>query len=652
MSSTQQLLLGEGAGGGAAPAYIEDVFSCFLYAGTNASQTITNNIDLSGKGGLVWQKQRTSAIGHRLFDTVQTLGNELASNSASAVTNAGNLTAFSSTGFTVASSISDVGETYATWTFRKQPKFFDIVTYTGTGSARTVAHNLGSVPGCMMVKQTNGNNLWTVYHRGVDATNPQNYGLWFQTNARDLDTYWNNTAPTSTVFTVGPKDGTNASGQTYIAYLFAHDAGGFGLTGLDNVISCGSFTSSGNYPQITLGYEPQWVLIKRTDSATDGDWMLADFMRPGFNANAALGNEATYILKPNTSGAETTGVIYAGPNATGFSGYFGAGSRSFIYIAIRRGPMKVPTTGTSVFEIVARSGNNTNTTVGTSLTADATIIKCRSTVSGSPFPLWADRLRGNLYIRMDNSIAPEATSTNLLQTNPWDVQAGVKVGTGGSSSNATNASGQTYINYLFKRAPKFMDVVCYTGVNSGGQTLTVTHNLAVTPELVAIRNRAGSDFFVYTAPTGTSNTLYINLDNAATAYTLVSSPTASTFTVNGVANVDTNTYLAFLFATLAGVSKVGSYTGTGALQTINCGFTSGARFVMIKRTSSTGEWYFWDSTRGITSGNDPYLLMNQAGTEVTGTNYVDTDATGFKVTAAAPAEINGSGGTFIFLAIA
>jgi hypothetical protein len=361
------------------------------------------------------------------------------------------------------------------------------------------------------------------------------------------------------------------------------------------------------------------------------------------------------VLYPNLSNAEDSSTTPLVPTATGFdtptaNGPF-ANSTTYIYIAIRR-PMKVPTTGTSVFEIVARSGNNTNTTVGTSLTADATIIKCRSTVSNSPFPLWADRLRGAPYIRMDSSAAAEATSTNLLQANPWDVPAGVKVGTGGSSTNATNASGQTYINYLFKRAPKFMDVVCYTGVNPGGATRTVSHNLAVTPELVAIRNRAGSDFFVYTAPTGTLNTLYINLDNAATAYPLVSSPTASTFGANGVANIDTDTYLAFLFATLAGVSKVGSYTGTGALQTIDCGFTSGARFVMIKRTSSTGEWYFWDSTRGITSGNDPYLLMNQASAEVTGTNYVDTDATGFKVTAAASAEINGSGGTFIFLAIA
>ena len=113
-----------------------------------------------------------------------------------------------------------------------------------------------------------------------------------------------------------------------------------------------------------------------------------------------------------------------------------------------------------------------------------------------------------------------------------------------------------------------------------------------------------------------------------------------------------NTGVYYLFATCKGVSKVGSYTGTGALQTIACGFTSGARFVLIKRTDSTGDWYVWDSTRGITSGNDPYLLMNSTPAEVIATNYVDTDTAGFKVTAAAPADINAVGGTYIFLAIA
>ena len=112
------------------------------------------------------------------------------------------------------------------------------------------------------------------------------------------------------------------------------------------------------------------------------------------------------------------------------------------------------------------------------------------------------------------------------------------------------------------------------------------------------------------------------------------------------------TYVSYLFATCAGVSKVGSYTGNGTTQTINCGFTTGARFVMIKRTDDSGDWYVWDSARGISSGNDPYLLINSDAAQVTGTNYVDTTSVGFQVTAAAPAAINANGGSFIFLAIA
>jgi hypothetical protein len=100
------------------------------------------------------------------------------------------------------------------------------------------------------------------------------------------------------------------------------------------------------------------------------------------------------------------------------------------------------------------------------------------------------------------------------------------------------------------------------------------------------------------------------------------------------------------------VSKVGSYTGTGTTQTINCGFTTGARFVLIKRTDSTGDWYVWDSARGIVAGDDPYLLLNSAAAEVTNTDYVDTAATGFEISSTAPAAINASGGSFIFLAIA
>ena len=162
------------------------------------------------------------------------------------------------------------------------------------------------------------------------------------------------------------------------------------------------------------------------------------------------------------------------------------------------------------------------------------------------------------------------------------------------------------------------------------------------------RNSAGQ-FYVYHEALGATNELYFNSNavNVVAPWTL----TSTTFQYDTL-QINTLTYITYLFATLAGVSKVGSYTGTGALQTVNCGFTTGARFILIKRSDSTGDWYFWDSARGITAGDDPYLLINSSAAEVTNTNYVDTDTTGFQVTAAAPAGLNASGGNYIFLAIA
>jgi hypothetical protein len=117
-------------------------------------------------------------------------------------------------------------------------------------------------------------------------------------------------------------------------------------------------------------------------------------------------------------------------------------------------------------------------------------------------------------------------------------------------------------------------------------------------------------------------------------------------------NASGGTYVAYLFASCPGVSKVGSYTGTGATQVINCGFTGGARFVLIKSTSTTGNWYVWDSARGIVAGNDPYLLLNSTAAEVTNTDWVDTAATGFELSNAGGNLANSNGVSYIFLAIA
>jgi len=131
-------------------------------------------------------------------------------------------------------------------------------------------------------------------------------------------------------------------------------------------------------------------------------------------------------------------------------------------------------------------------------------------------------------------------------------------------------------------------------------------------------------------------------------------PTNTNFTIINDPDINANgeAYIAYLFATLTGISKVGSYTGNGSSQTINCGFTGGARFVLIKRTDSTGDWYVWDTARGIVSGNDPHLSLNTTAAEVTSDDSIDPDSSGFIVNQVSATNVNVSSATYIFYAVA
>jgi len=651
------------------PIYIEDVFSTYLYTGTGATLTITNGIDLSTKGGLWWGKGRSNPGnlgGHGLVDTVRGKGSMLQSNTTAApFTTAGNefVTSFNTNGVTIGNdnTFNRSGELTVGWTFAKQSKFFDVVTYTGTGASVNISHALGTTPGFLIIKKTSGTGNWPVFARDGTVSGKYTYSYFNSGNALNLTSGAasvnapgeNDGYITSTTFnpnslsgsaSVGNVNNINDSGATYIAYLFAHNAGGFPAngTGSTNGISCGSFTADGSgNATINLGYEPQWILLKRNDGLQA--WVLSDNMR------GLLASGSGVYLSPNSSGAEGS-LGWPNITATGFTvTTLGSGS-VYIYMAIRRGPMKTPTVGTSVFGINARTGTGVDVTVTGGQTDDVAVIKARSTGQAA---LWAARLTGTGYAQSDATSAIAAAGTTILQANPWDVMDGVKVGT---TSAITNASAATYINYLAKRAPGFMDVVCYEGIDP-----SIEHNLGVTPEMYIVKSRSatgatGGRWSVYhTGYATATNFIALNSTNGITAGTIWGSgPTASVIgaTGNTPVNDTGQTYIAYLFATLAGISKVGSYTGTGALQTVNCGFTAGARFILIKRTDSTGEWYTYDSTRGLSSGTDPYFLMNSSAAETTGTNYVDTDTTGFKVTAAAPADLNAVGGNYIFLAIA
>jgi hypothetical protein len=640
--------------GGGVPVvipYIEDVFQTWLYAGTGAALTITNGIDLSGKGGLVWFKNRNTFDIHALFDSSRSLSSLLRTNGPNAAATVTTNLAFNTTGFSLNNSSgfdNNSGDPYVSWTFREQAKFFDVVTWTGDGANRTIAHALGSVPGCIIVKRTDASADWAVYHRSL--ANTQYLGL----NTADAvvtgATRWNSTTPTSTVFSIGTDATVNASGGTYVAYVFAHNAGGFGLAGTDNVISCGSFTTDGSgVASVSLGYEPQWITIKA--SSTSGNWTTIDTMR-GFTATSGSSNNSARLF-PNLANSEGVNDT-ASPNATGFTTIGLTGSTTFIYIAIRRGPMKVPTSGTSVYSGIARSGTGAAATVtGAGFPPDIVIGKGRNS-GATTSAAFTDKLRGiRAELYSTSTSAEVASGTSLGAVNAFTMD-GFNLDAD-SAGGYYNWSAGTYINWCLKRAPSFFDEVCYTGT---GVARTVTHNLAAVPELMIVKSRSGAGAWpTYSFALGNTQVLFLNTTDATQSSAQMwsnTTPTSSVFTTGTSASTNGSgtTYVAYLFATCAGVSKVGSYTGTAALQTVNCGFTSGARFVLIKRTDSTGDWYVYDSARGITSGNDPYLLLNTTAAEVTTTNYVDTDTTGFKVTAAAPAGLNASGGTYIFLAIA
>ena len=640
---------GEFAQAATAVNYIEDVFSTYLYTGTGAALTITNNIDLSTNGGLTWIKGRSGATGHRLTDTARGVTKSLASNSdAAEATETTGLTAFGTTGFTidVDADYNTSSATYVSWTFREQAKFFDVVTWSGNGTAgRNIAHNLGSVPGCIIVKRLNlAVDDWRVYHRSLGNT--KNLVL-NSTAAENTGTaLWNSTTPTSTVFTVGNDTSVNSSGGSYVAYLFAHDAGGFGITGTDNVISCGTFTTDGAAAAtVSLGYEPQWVLFKRTDSATNGDWVMFDNMR-GLPATGS-GSLAARLIA-NTAAAESplTGDIKI--TSTGFVIDYVANS-PFIYIAIRRGPMKVPTLGTTVFSPQIYTEIVTNPTkLTTSFPTDLHMISRRT---GTTTFYVADRLRGSV-LGNENFLETSSTvaETDYSSSPPlFTSNTGIVI-----TTLFNNTSSTTDVSYQFRRAPSFMDVVCYTGT---GSATTFSHNLGIVPELMIVKRRSATNAWAVYANNDNTDYLVLNT-TAATAddatYWNDTSPTSSVFSVgtNNAVNASASTYVAYLFGTCSGVSKVGSYTGTATTLQIDCGFTAGARFVLIKRTDSTGDWYVWDSARGIIAGNDPYLLLNSTAAEVTGTDYVDTYNAGFELSSTAPAGLNANGGTYIFLAIA
>jgi hypothetical protein len=629
-------------------AFVDGLFQTTVWDGSGSARSITNDIDLSTKEGLVWIKKRSGSANYTLQDTVRGATKHIrSSGDSSESTEAQTITAFNSNGFSLGTDdlVNASSSEYVGWTFRKQPKFFDIVTYTGNGTAgRTVSHNLGVVPGMMMIKRLNSGTDWSVYHRSVDSSSPENYYLKLNgTNARiDNDGQFNDTAPTATEFTLGAGSNTNASGGTYVAYLFAHNNndGGFGEPGDQDIIKCGSLTTDSNgLATVNLGFEPQWLMIKRT--TTTGDWQIVDNLR-GFVNNSSGGDA---VLKPNSSDAESS-FTHSTPTATGFLIDGNVSNHTIIYMAIRRGGMQTPSTASDVFAIDQENSSAPYYT--SNFPVDMGFVRRKDNTSS-----WYiyDRLRQGRELVIDTTAA-EGVAGNAQ----FDYMDGFTSGAFASDVFA----------WMWKRARGYFDVVTWNVDGTGDQT--INHNLGVAPEMIWSKNRDDSgsgsgDWWIgHTGLTGwdsanENNRHALKFTTGASAqqgYHKDFTSTSIRLLGNAAGGYNTSHQsIAYLFATVEGVSKVGSFSGNSGTQTIDCGFSggTGARFLLIKAYSTTGGWFVWDSARGIVSGNDPYLLLHSSVAEETGYDAIDTHSSGFTLNNVG-AGTNDSGTNYIFYAIA
>lgn len=270
-------------------------------------------------------------MNNMLYDTNRTATYELVSNNKlSSIGNPDSLTAFNNNGFNLGGDIAvnNLNDTYVSWTFRKAPRFFDIVTYTGNGVlGRNIAHELGVAPGVIIIKSLESSvKDWPVFHVGNDAGNlesPINQRLLLNDNEASLNVdWWNDTMPSSSLFAVSNTAIVNDSGELYIAYLFANDSSP------DSLIKCGNYRGNGlpNGPFVNLGWEPQFLIIKTYEN--QGQWLMYDNARDTSNLR-------THTLQANADNVEATTGNDVEFTSTGFNVPSAVDLRYYCYIAIR-----------------------------------------------------------------------------------------------------------------------------------------------------------------------------------------------------------------------------------------------------------------------------------------------------------------------------
>tara|TARA_Y100000114_G_scaffold155663_1_gene180414 strand:+ start:25 stop:2997 length:2973 start_codon:yes stop_codon:yes gene_type:complete len=637
-------------------------FNIEIYQGNQSTKSITG---LGFSPNFIWLKERSGTDRHVLIDTLRGEDSQISTNNTDAETTYGsNFDGFDTDGFTLGSATetNDNGEDYVAWTWKAddgEPTYntngtvnsmvtananagFSIVKATAPSSGVfTVGHGLSSALDFFVIKRLDSSGGWIVYSRDVGANK---YLLLNDSASAATDTtFFNNTDPTSTVFTL--KAGSSiVGGAKFVAYCFSE---------VSNYQQFGTYTGNNtNDTAITTGFQPDFVLIKSITTAEN--WSIMDSRR---------GGHLRMYTNTNDDDENTVGFRFS---SNGFVipkwGSFNHNGATFFYWALAKNVSSINTVANSFKTKTYTGTGSAQSITGLGFKPDLTWFKDRGRVREH---ILSDSIRG----------AGREISPNTADAEETDRGVGSFDSDGFSFADGNtnyNASSENYVAWTWKAGNQWQlntngsinstinantgngfSIVKYVGT---GSATTVGHGLSSAPEMIIVKNLSNSHsgnahWAVYNTTVGATKVIYLNRNNAegtSSAFWNDTAPTTSVFSIgtDNDVNVDGEDFIAYCWHSVSGYSKIGTYTGNSSTRSIT-GVGFQPDWLMIKQTNAANHWRIFDSARGL--GNPQTLFASLDSQEDNESNTVSSfDSDGW--TMGSQQGVNDNGDTYIYMA--